>query len=65
MQTVEAGNPFRMKRREALQIGAGLFGLNLPGLLNAARAEGRKPSERCGIFLFRVGGRSHFETFDA
>lgn len=55
---------FRMKRREALQIGAGLFGLNLPGLLQAApSASGPKSDVSC-IFLFLAGGPSHFETFD-
>lgn len=55
---------FPMGRREALQIGAGLFGLSLPDLL---RAEGRQPAapgEVSCIFIFLAGGASHFETFD-
>ena len=46
-------------RREALQIGVGLFGLGLPGYLEAAD----KKDVSC-IFIFLAGGPSHFETFD-
>lgn len=57
-------NPqLRTTRRAALQIGAGLFGLNLPDLLRAAQAKGKQPQMSC-IFLFLAGGPSHFETFD-
>ena len=55
---------FQMKRREALQIGAGLFGLSLPGLLQAASAASTPKSNVSCIFLFLAGGASHFETFD-
>jgi len=57
---------FSLNRREALQIGVGLFGLNLPGYLEAASANDDPPAKRdisC-IFLFLAGGPSHFETFD-
>lgn len=64
MHTPGANNPFRMHRREALQIGAGLFGLNLPALLQAAPAAGSPASDMSCIFLFLAGGPSHFETFD-
>lgn len=57
-------SPFRMKRREALQIGAGLFGLNLPDLLRAAEAPTPATPGMSCIFLFLAGGPSHFETFD-
>lgn len=61
-------NPFRMHRREALQIGAGLLGLNLPGYLRATQASskslaGNGPDISC-IFLFLAGGPSQYETFD-
>lgn len=52
----------RMPRREALQIGAGLFGLSLPGFLQA-EVSGPKSDVSC-IFLFLAGGASQFETFD-
>lgn len=59
-----AATAFRMKRREALQIGVGMFGLNLPNLLRAAQSNGGgKPDISC-IFIFLAGGPSHFETFD-
>jgi len=51
-------------RREALQIGVGLFGLNLPGLLRAADQAHAKRKETSCIFLFLAGGPSQFETFD-
>jgi len=54
-----------LSRREALQIGVGLFGLNLPAILRSTRAEsaGTKNDISC-IFIFLAGGPSHFETFD-
>jgi len=52
-----------LSRREALQIGVGLFGLNLPQLLQAAPAAREGKDISC-IFLFLAGGPSHFETFD-
>lgn len=53
-------------RREALQVGVGLFGLSLPEYLRAAKAAGpaRSPQDLSCIFLFLAGGPSHFETFD-
>ena len=55
---------FRPSRRAALEIGAGLFGLNLPAWLRAAQTGGRSTSEVSCIFIFLAGGPSHFETFD-
>lgn len=57
-------NAFRTTRREALQIGAGLFGLNLPAFLQSACAAGSTRSEMSCIFLFLAGGPSQYETFD-
>jgi uncharacterized protein DUF1501 len=56
---------FSMSRREALQIGVGLFGLNLADYIRAAGTD-RVPAKRDNscIFLFLAGGPSHFETFD-
>ena len=53
----------QFSRRNALQIGAGMFGLNLPQLLEAETASGAKSEMSC-IFLFLAGGPSHYETFD-
>jgi len=64
MSCSESKTAFLLKRREALQIGVGLFGLNLPTYLEAA---GTAPSEKRDIsciILFLAGGPSHFETFD-
>ena len=55
-----------LTRREALQVGVGMFGLSLPRFLQASQAGGRTPSGRdvsC-ICLFLAGGPSHFETWD-
>lgn len=55
-----------MNRREALQIGVGMFGLSLPGYLRAAQAGKVDATRRpvsC-IFLFLAGGISHFESWD-
>ena len=54
----------RFGRREALQIGVGLCGLNLPGVLAAAKQGVRPQTDVSCIFLFLAGGASHFETFD-
>ncbi|MDX1944856.1 MAG: DUF1501 domain-containing protein [Pirellulaceae bacterium] len=51
-----------LPRRAALQIGAGLFGLSLPRVLQAAPAT--RPRDMSCIFLFLAGGPSQFETFD-
>lgn len=53
-----------MRRRTALQIGVGLFGLNLPDLMRQAQASARAPGDVSCIFLFLAGGPSQFETFD-
>lgn len=59
-----ATNPFRLHRRAALQIGAGLLGLNLPAYLRAAQSAGSSgPNVSC-IFIFLAGGASQYETFD-
>ncbi len=55
---------FPMGRREALQIGAGLFGLSLPQLLRAAESKPAAAKHVSCIFIFLAGGASHFETFD-
>lgn len=52
----------QLSRRQALQIGTGMFGLGLPQFLQAASA-GTTKDISC-IFLFLAGGPSHFETFD-
>ncbi len=62
MITPQLRHPLQLKRREALQIGVGLFGLSLPGFLRAA-ASGTKSDVSC-IFIFLAGGASQFETFD-
>jgi len=57
----------RFGRRDALQVGAGLFGLSLSGLLaqRQAQAASLKPTKDVScIFIFLAGGASHFETFD-
>jgi len=56
----------RLTRREALQIGVGMFGLSLPAFLQRLRAGEVKNARRdvsC-IFLFLAGGMSHFESWD-
>jgi hypothetical protein len=60
----ERRRPFLMNRREALQIGVGLFGLNLPAFLEAAQTSRPGRSDVSCIFIFLAGGASHFETFD-
>ena len=57
-------HPFPMHRRAALQIGAGLLGLNLPQYLRAAPATGGSGPDVSCIFIFLAGGASQFETFD-
>ena len=53
-----------MSRREALQIGTGLFGLSLPTYLRELQASETPTSVKSCIFIFLAGGPSHFETFD-
>ena len=59
----ESKQTFRLRRREALQIGVGMFGLNLPQFLRAAQNAGPQRDVSC-IFIFLAGGPSQFETFD-
>lgn len=54
--------PAKYNRRQALQIGSGLFGLGLSQYLQAAQT-GQARDISC-IFLFLAGGPSQFETFD-
>ncbi|MEQ9408688.1 MAG: DUF1501 domain-containing protein [Fuerstiella sp.] len=51
-----------LSRRQALQVGVGMFGLGLNQYLQAAQT-GRARDISC-IFLFLAGGPSQFETFD-
>lgn len=66
MKTLNCPGPIGLSRREALQVGVGLFGLSLPNYLSAAQANRVDPSSRdisC-IFLFLAGGISHYESWD-
>lgn len=53
-----------LNRRAALQIGAGLFGLNLPQFLQAAATRSGSKRDVSCIFIFLAGGASQYETFD-
>jgi hypothetical protein len=55
-----------LTRRELLQVGgAGLLGVNLPGLLQAEAAlPAHKAKAKSVLFLFLFGGPSQLETFD-
>ncbi|WP_425617539.1 DUF1501 domain-containing protein [Anatilimnocola sp. NA78] len=54
-----------LSRRQALRVGgAGLLGLNLPGLLRAETTATIKPRAKSVIFLFQWGGPSHIDMFD-
>ena len=64
ISTLFPPSSFPLGRREALQIGAGLFGLSLPQLLRAEAQKPTAPSDVSCIFIFLAGGASHFETFD-
>ena len=61
-------HPLALPRRTLLRVGgAGLLGLNLPGLLRAAdvqRPAGPKVRAKRVIFLFQWGGPSHIDMFD-
>lgn len=66
MPCQDSRNTYQLSRREALQIGVGMFGLSLPRFLHAAQANAAAVGQRdisC-IFIFQAGGPSHFETFD-
>jgi len=57
--------PLNLSRRHALRVGgAGLLGLNLPGLLRAEKAAPIKSRAKSVIFLFQWGGPSHIDMFD-
>jgi uncharacterized protein (DUF1501 family) len=60
----EAKAHYGLSRRAALQIGAGLFGLTLPGYLLARETAPQPRRDVSCIFIFLAGGPSHFETFD-
>ena len=58
-----------VNRRDLLRVGgAGMLGLNLPGLLRAEDPQsqplGKKTRAKSVIFLFQWGGPSHVDTFD-
>ena len=54
-----------MNRRHALKVGgAGLLGLTMPKLLQAAAKKGPKPRAKQVVFLFQWGGPSHIDMFD-
>src|SRR3954467_4979715 len=56
---------FDLSRRKILRAGgAGLLGLNLPGLLRAEKAAPIKARAKSVIFLFQWGGPSHIDMFD-
>jgi hypothetical protein len=66
MKTLLQPGSISLSRREALQVGIGMFGLSLPEYLRAAQANRVDPSRRdisC-IFLFLAGGISHYESWD-
>ena len=67
MPCPDAESTYGFNRREALQIGVGMFGLSLPQVLKAAQsasAKGAVSGDMSCIFIFLAGGASHFETFD-
>ena len=57
-----------LHRRDLLRVGgAGLFGLNMPRLLQAEESQSFRTaaaSAKSVIFLFQWGGPSHVDTFD-
>ncbi|MCA9083012.1 MAG: DUF1501 domain-containing protein, partial [Planctomycetaceae bacterium] len=57
-----------LHRRDLLRVGgAGLFGLNMPRLLQAEESQSFRraaASAKSVIFLFQWGGPSHVDTFD-
>lgn len=56
---------FSLNRRQILRVGgAGLLGLNMPGLLRAEATSSIKPRAKSVIFLFQWGGPSHIDMFD-
>jgi hypothetical protein len=63
---IRAFDATRLSRRCALKVGgAGLLGLTMPKLLQAAAAKkGPKPRAKQVVFLFQWGGPSHIDMFD-
>ena len=59
----EGRSGYGLTRREALQVGTGLFGLTLPGYIQAFGNTSGSKDVSC-IFLFLAGGASHYETWD-
>src|SRR5688572_9811167 len=57
-----------LTRRRFLQLGGGMLGLNLGGLLHARAAADSAPAARTPIraciLVFYYGGPSHLDTFD-
>ena len=64
MSCADSKRTYQLSRREALQVGVGLFGLNLADHLRAQQAAGGTSKDISCIFIFLAGGPSHFETFD-
>ena len=64
MKTSNFSSTSDFTRRQALQVGAGLFGLSLPQFLRAADSSPAPRKDISCIFIFLAGGASHFETFD-
>src|SRR5579871_5368045 len=60
------GSSHSISRRRALSIGgAGLLGVNMPRLIQAAETSGARPARaKSVIFLYQFGGPSHLDTFD-
>ncbi|MCA9199168.1 MAG: DUF1501 domain-containing protein, partial [Planctomycetales bacterium] len=56
---------FLPNRRKVLQIGgAGMLGLTMPKLMQAAALPHHVPKAKSVIFLFQWGGPSQLDTFD-
>ena len=64
MSCADSKRTYQLSRREALQVGVGLFGLNLADHLRAQQAARGTSKDISCIFIFLAGGPSHFETFD-
>ena len=70
--SIKRTSPFQLQRdllasrRQALKVGgAGMLGLNMPGLLQASeRSALIKPRAKRVIFLFQWGGPSPIDMFD-
>ena len=69
MSSRNVGNPHRfpqIERRELLKVGSvGLFGISLPGVLQAAAAQGLRPAAaKSCILLFLDGGPGQQDMWD-